>query len=49
MIKMSYYVYWCTRCGKSFSEILYPITLDGYVLLNCDECGGEIDHDERDD
>jgi len=38
---MSYYVYWCTECGKSFREIDLP--------QRCDECGGELDYDERDD
>jgi len=35
---MTRYVYWCTKCGKSFYE--------GSVPLNCDECGGEINYDE---
>ncbi len=36
---MTYFVYWCTECGKSFSEVDAP--------SRCNECGGDVDHDER--
>ncbi len=35
---MTQYVYWCVKCGKSFTE--------GQVPSHCDKCGGDIDHDE---
>ena len=38
---MTYFVYWCVECGKSFREI--------DLSSKCDECGGDLDHDERGD
>jgi DNA-directed RNA polymerase subunit RPC12/RpoP len=35
------YIYWCTNCGKSFSE-----SEPQYL---CDECGRDIDHDTVED
>lgn len=35
---MAQCVYWCTKCGKSFFE--------GNVPIRCDECEGDVDHDE---